>query len=106
MFQQNQRNEVRFVGGDGQLVGTLQAERGVKQRNFLLSRFPKKYIRKLTPREYERLQGFPDDWTLVPYGKNMANDPPRYRACGNSMAVPVMRWLGNRIAFVDNLTEQ
>jgi len=58
-------------------------------------------VRRLTPRECERLQGFPDDWTLVPYRGSLAKDSPRYKAIGNSMAVPVMRWLGQRIALVD-----
>lgn len=84
-------------------------------------------VRRITPREAERLQGFPDDWTLVPYGANhakdfgewlaylrgrltgltetearrLATDSPRYRAIGNSMAVPVVRWIGERIAQVD-----
>jgi DNA (cytosine-5)-methyltransferase 1 len=57
-------------------------------------------VRRLTPRECERLQGFPDDFTLVPYRKAMAADGPRYRALGNSMAVPVMSWIGRRIAKV------
>lgn len=55
-------------------------------------------VRRLTPRECERLQGFPDDWTLVPYRGKPAANGPRYKACGNSMAVPVMRWIGSRIA--------
>lgn len=82
-------------------------------------------VRRLTPRECERLQGFPDDHTLVPYGRRItpekmdrdfakylmrggrltfeeccgrAADGPRYKAIGNSMAVPVMRWIGERIA--------
>jgi DNA (cytosine-5)-methyltransferase 1 len=58
-------------------------------------------VRRLTPRECERLQGFPDDYTLVEYRKKTAADGPRYRALGNSMAVPVMRWIGERIAMVD-----
>jgi DNA (cytosine-5)-methyltransferase 1 len=58
-------------------------------------------VRRLTPRECERLQGFPDDYTLVEYRKKPAADGPRYRALGNSMAVPVMRWIGERIAMVD-----
>jgi DNA (cytosine-5)-methyltransferase 1 len=58
-------------------------------------------VRRLTPRECERLQGFPDDYTLVEYRKKPAADGPRYRALGNSMAVPVMRWIGERIALVD-----
>lgn len=58
-------------------------------------------VRRLTPRECERLQGFPDDYTLIPYRKGLAADGPRYKALGNSMAVPVMRWIGERIAQVD-----
>ena len=59
-------------------------------------------VRRLTPRECERLQGFPDDFTLVPYRRGMAADGPRYRALGNSMAVPVLRWIGRRISDVDS----
>jgi DNA (cytosine-5)-methyltransferase 1 len=55
-------------------------------------------VRRLTPRECERLQGFPDDWTLVTHRGKPAADGPRYKAIGNSMAVPVMRWIGERIA--------
>lgn len=66
-------------------------------------------VRRLTPRECERLQGFPDDHTLVPVRVDrkgrviMAKDGPRYKACGNSMAVPVMRWIGERIAIYEAL---
>lgn len=56
-------------------------------------------VRRLTPRECERLQGFPDDWTLITYRGKPASDGPRYKALGNSMAVNVMRWLGARIAL-------
>jgi DNA (cytosine-5)-methyltransferase 1 len=56
-------------------------------------------VRRLTPRECERLQGFPDDYTAIPG----AADGPRYRALGNSMAVPVMRWIGRRIERVENI---
>jgi DNA (cytosine-5)-methyltransferase 1 len=58
-------------------------------------------VRRLTPRECERLQGFPDDYTLVTYRNKPAADGPRYKALGNSMAVPVMRWIGERIAELD-----
>jgi DNA (cytosine-5)-methyltransferase 1 len=83
-------------------------------------------VRRLTPRECERLQGFPDDWTLIPEYSNrlrpdeivevaeylgisiqrakeygVTPDGPRYKAIGNSMAVPVMRWIGARIDYVD-----
>lgn len=58
-------------------------------------------VRRLTPIECERLQGFPDNHTLISWrGKDAAECPdgPRYKAIGNSMAVPVMRWIGERIA--------
>ena len=57
-------------------------------------------VRRLTPKECERLQGFPDDWTKIPYRGKPADecpDGPRYKAIGNSMAVPVMRWIFERI---------
>ena len=54
-------------------------------------------VRRLTPRECERLMGFPDDYTAIPGAK----DGPRYAALGNSIAVPVLRWIGERIARVD-----
>ena len=60
-------------------------------------------VRRLTPRECERLQGFPDDYTLIPYRGKPAADGPRYKALGNSMAVPVMRWIGERIAEADKI---
>jgi DNA (cytosine-5)-methyltransferase 1 len=55
-------------------------------------------VRRLTPVECERLQGFPDNYTEIPWrGKAETPDGPRYKALGNSMAVPVMRWIGQRI---------
>jgi DNA (cytosine-5)-methyltransferase 1 len=57
-------------------------------------------VRRLTPIECERLQGFPDDYTLIEYRNKPAADGPRYKAMGNSMAVPVMRWIGERIQAV------
>lgn len=56
-------------------------------------------VRKLTPLECERLQGFPDGWTDI----EGASDNARYKALGNSMAVPVMEWLGRRIELVDSI---
>ncbi len=55
-------------------------------------------VRRLTPRECERLQGFPDDYTAIEYRGKPAADGPRYKALGNSMAVPVVRWIGERIS--------
>lgn len=62
-------------------------------------------VRRLTPLECERLQGFPDQYTAVPYRGKPAADGPRYKALGNSMAVPVMRWIGQRIDLVSELLE-
>lgn len=178
-FQQNTRDEVRLIGGDGEVAGALMSNEGMKQRNYVA---PKLYcgtqndacrdvgfevaptlragngggsvnqvvneciplnsmtmlgrpsddlkprmglgigspndpqntlscnhhhaelfngmVRRLTPIECERLQGFPDNWTQIPYRNKAADqcpDGPRYAACGNSMAVPVMRWIGQRI---------
>jgi DNA (cytosine-5)-methyltransferase 1 len=62
-------------------------------------------VRRLTPNECYRLQGFPDNWGNIPWkGKpeGQAPDGPQYKAAGNSMAVPVMRWIGERIAAVDS----
>ncbi|SIR39264.1 C-5 cytosine-specific DNA methylase [Aeromonas sp. RU39B] len=56
-------------------------------------------VRRLTPVECERLQGFPDCHTDVPYRGKPAADGPRYKAIGNSMAVPCMAWIGKRIAL-------
>lgn len=55
-------------------------------------------VRRLTPTECERLQGFPDNYTNIPWrGKPESPDGPRYKALGNSWAVPVVRWIGSRI---------
>jgi len=131
-FAQNCRDEVRMLGGNGDIAGALPAQPGMKQQTFVafepgsiardagpagLSEtcstlraemgdnhpavLGDMAVRRLTPRECERLQGFPDDYTLIPYRGKLAADGPRYKALGNSMAVPVMRWLGERIQKVD-----
>lgn len=84
----------------GETATALRASQGGGDKLHVLTRAR---VRRLTAREYERLQGFPDDYTLVPYRGKLAADSPRYRALGNSMAVPVMRWLGERIAQVDHI---
>ncbi len=198
-FQQNTRDEVRYINGDGQIAGALAAQSGMKQTNYVATfnddgtartltarhdsspchdRGPdvvafssnmsvpdcqtdgstptlklgghgggnppalaydlrgreggsqlegphdtaniraasggssKSYVatsavRRLTPVECERLQGFPDGFTAIPWRKKAADDcpdGPRYKALGNSMAVPVMRWIGQRIQMVEDLT--
>ncbi|EAT1308155.1 Dam family site-specific DNA-(adenine-N6)-methyltransferase [Salmonella enterica] len=160
-FAENNRSEIRFQNGDGQISGPLSAgggkpgqgypavlafqERGredgrtiefngdlayaltspngggrAHERNIV--DFRNMAVRRLTPVECERLQGFPDNHTLIPVNKRnkliadelaylrshfpdmpeeeanfLAVDGPRYKAIGNSMAVPVMRWIGERI---------
>lgn len=61
----------------------------------------KAVVRRLTPREVEQLQGFPDDWTLAPFGRRSMSDSRRYSCLGKSMAVPVVRWIGERIERTD-----
>jgi len=69
---------------------------------------PSSAVRRLTPTECERLQGFPDDFTQIPWRNKPAEDcpdGPRYKAMGNSMAVPVMRWIGEKIQMVESLDD-
>lgn len=83
-------------GGDGAMVASETADK-IMEANPML-------VRRLTPLECERLQGFPDGHTLIGWKGKPADDcpdGPRYKAIGNSMAVPVMRWIGRRIAAVD-----
>lgn len=101
-FTQNQVGDV--------LTGDVAASMGTNQ-NASGRNTPKiqtgMTVRRLTPRECERLQGFEDDYTAIPWrGKAAADCPdgPRYKALGNSMAVPVMRWIGERIAMVEEVT--
>jgi len=97
-FQQNTSDEVRLINGDGQIAGALASESGMKQQNYLASTTMQ--VRRLTPTECERLQGFPDGWTAIPWKKKNAEDcpdGPRYKALGNSMAVNCMEWIGQRI---------
>lgn len=98
-FAQNTRDEVREMA----VVGALAAQPGMKQTSYIRQSTA---VRRLTPTECERLQGFPDNHTLIPWrGKPAADCPdgPRYKALGNSMAVPVMRWIGERIQSINSL---
>jgi len=92
---------------DGDVTSTLNAESGAPNHSGpkLLHAMQ---VRRLTPTECARLQGFPDNWTQIPWRGRPASecpDGPQYRAYGNSMAVPVMRWIGERIAMVEKLRE-
>ena len=146
-FAQNTRDEVRLIGGDGDIAGALAAYPGAKQQTYICiaddnanaavdenlsgtlkvgggpadsririsgsnrkrmlrprsgERIVRYIVRRLTPIECERLQGFPDGWTDI---RENTSDGPRYKALGNSMAVPVMRWIGERIEKADRLIE-
>jgi len=89
------------------IAGTLRAEgenRPSRPSNVISQTMQ---VRRLTPTECERLQGFPDDWTAIPWKKKPADqcpDGPRYKALGNSMAVNCMEWLGERIQAVESGT--
>lgn len=91
----------RKGGATAELGGTvataLRASQGGGDKPYVLT----DRLRRLTPIECERLQGFPDDWTKV---TATTKDGPRYKAIGNSMAVPVMRWIGEGIAAVSSLS--
>jgi len=95
----------REGGGTAELgddkANALRASQGGGDKPYVLADMA---VRRLTPRECERLQGFPDDYTLILWrGKSAEYCPagPRYKALGNSMAVPVMRWIGERINKVN-----
>ncbi len=89
----------------------LGAEPGMKQQTFVAEGHnggPSLWqVRRLTPRECERLQGFPDGYTDVPYRRrNCSADGPRYKALGNSMPVNVMAYLGARIQMVEDIMRE
>lgn len=90
-FQQNVRDEVRYIGGDGEIAGALMANSGAKQTNYIHHGYS---VRRLTPRECERLQGFPDDYTKL---DDTTAFSKRINALGRSMAVPVIQWIGKQI---------
>jgi DNA (cytosine-5)-methyltransferase 1 len=85
------------------VAGTLDASMGMSghaNRPAVMTVFRAMAVRRLTPVECERLQGFPDSYTQIPWREKPASecpDGPRYKALGNSWAVPVVAWLGKRI---------
>jgi hypothetical protein len=92
-FAQNQLGEVRE---NADVMGTVNTNQNASGRNTPMVHSAMQ-VRRLTPKECEYLQGFPADHTNVTYRNKPAADGPRYRALGNSMAVPCMVWLGHRI---------
>jgi DNA (cytosine-5)-methyltransferase 1 len=86
----------------GDIRSTTSVVEGVTQSDA-------RQVRRLTPIECERLQGFPDDYTKIPWRKKPADDcpdGPRYKAMGNSMAVPVMRWIAERVELVEKILNE
>ena len=99
-FESNRRDGARVYGDT---TNTLQAFAGTGGGNSPMVQHSTA-VRRLTPTECERLQGFPDGYSAIPWKKKSADqcpDGPRYKALGNSMAVPVMRWIGERIDKVN-----
>ncbi|HFU2857314.1 TPA: Dam family site-specific DNA-(adenine-N6)-methyltransferase [Enterobacter cloacae] len=121
-FAENERGEVRYIDADGQVTAPVQCGGGKPGQGYQAIIEPQMTVRRLTVVECERLQGMPDNHTLIPVAKyqkmlddeiaylkfhapelpdelifTMAKDGPRYKAIGNSMAVPVMRWIMTRI---------
>lgn len=98
-FAENSRSELRYEDGDGGITGTLGCGGG-KPGQGMPSAQIGALVRRLIPRECERLQGMVDDYTQIPWRGKPASecpDGPRYKAIGNSKAVTVVRWLGMRI---------
>lgn len=104
-FQERGREDGRSLEIGGDVAYALTAPNGggrAQERNVLT---PAMQVRRLTPTECERLQGFPDGYTAIPWRKKPASecpDGPRYKALGNSWAVPNVRWLGRRIQAAIN----
>ena len=97
-FKGGQGSGAGGIGYDEHVAPTLPSSDGGNRTPTLLNAMQ---VRRLTPRECERLQGFPDDYTLITVRNKPAADGPRYKALGNSMAVPVMQWIGKRIDMVE-----
>ena len=125
-FAENSRAELRLESGDGSRTGALSTGggkpgQGVPMIAFNARQDPDHWVdrcgpldtdggtqalaqgmavRRLTPAECARLQGFPDDYLDITYRGKPAADGPKYKALGNSMAVPCMSWIGRRIQLV------
>jgi DNA (cytosine-5)-methyltransferase 1 len=100
-FKGGQGSGAGSIGYSEHLAPTLPSADGGNRTPTLMQAMQ---VRRLTPVECERLQGFPDDYTLIPHRNKPAADGPRYKALGNSMAVPVMAWIGKRIQQVEDIS--
>lgn len=97
-FTQDGRQQPRLQGGDGQRIGALNANAGAGRGQSIAVA---SMVRRLTPVECARLQGFPDTYLDIEYRGKPAADGPKYRALGNSWAVPVVAWIARRIDILD-----
>jgi hypothetical protein len=95
-FKPGASADSRSIGASLDCAPTLESGGGGNNKPAVATAM---VVRRLLPVECERLQGFPDGWTDVPYRGKPAPDGPRYKALGNSMAVPCMAWIGRRIQF-------
>ena len=105
-FAQNSRDEVRMVGGDGSVSGALGAEPGMKQQTYVARDWA---VRRLTPTECARLQGFDDDHCRIPWNGKDADQCPdghQYKAYGNAMPVNIMEFVGRRIDLMERLERE
>jgi len=99
-FKPGQSAQAHSIGYENEMAPTLEAGSGGNNKPAVHHGMA---VRRLTPVECERLQGFPDNYTdIQPKGKTTP-DGPRYKALGNSMAVPVMAWIGKRIQEVEQM---
>lgn len=103
-FKSGQGAQARSIGWSEEVSPTLPSNAGGNTAPAVIGLNPPMAVRRLTPVECERLQGFPDNWSQIPWKGKPAEqcpDGPRYKCAGNSMAVPVMRWIGEQIARVE-----
>ena len=94
-FKPGQSAQAHSIGYENEMAPTLEAGSGGNNKPAVHHGMA---VRRLTPVECERLQGFGDNYTNI---KDKCPDGPRYKALGNSMAVPVMAWIGKRIQEVE-----
>jgi DNA (cytosine-5)-methyltransferase 1 len=101
-FRGRENGEEAEVGDE--VSNCLRASQGGGDKAFVLIEGTPPVVRQLTPLECERLMGMPDGWTQVPFRGKPASDAVRYKAIGNSIAVPDVRWIGKRIRAAGRLS--
>lgn len=98
---------ISFTGGASDILSEIDMAQPITGRHgdpgMVATNATATGVRRILPVEAEKLQGFPPGWTAILYRGKPAADGPRYRALGNSMAVPCMAWIGRRIQMVDDL---